>query len=173
MTKILVLHGKGMELRGKVDVEIFGTMTLPEYDEHIRRYAAELGVDVEIFHSNEESEVIAKMESTDADAALINPGGYTTGHPSLAEAIREQAYPTLEVHMSNPARQGAGLRDWACLPGRGNGDGHRGLPAGDAGGGGAGRRIICLIWRQSAWRRWRICWAAFLRRTWSVDGCGA
>ena len=106
MTKILVLHGKGMELRGKVDVEIFGTMTLPEYDEHIRRYAAELGVDVEIFHSNEESEVIAKLEGTDADAALINPGGYTTGHPSLAEAIRTRAYPTLEVHMSNPASRG-------------------------------------------------------------------
>lgn len=106
MTKILALHGKGMELRGKVDVEIFGTMTLPEYDEHIRRYAAELGVDVEIFHSNEEADVIAKLESTDADAALINPGGYTTGHPALAEAIRTQAYPTLEVHMSNPASRG-------------------------------------------------------------------
>ena len=106
MTKILVLHGKGMELRGKVDVEIFGTMTLPEYDEHIRRYAAELGVDVEIFHSNEESDVIAKLEGTDADAALINPGGYTTGHPSIAEAIRAQAYPTLEIHMSNPASRG-------------------------------------------------------------------
>ena len=150
MTKILVLHGKGMELRGKVDVEIFGTMTLPEYDEHIRRYAAELGVDVEIFHSNEESEVIAKLELTDADAVLINPGGYTTGHPSLSEAIRAQAYPTLEIHMSNPASRGRVSEIGARMPGRGNGNGHSGLSAGDAGGGGAGRRIICLIWRQSA-----------------------
>ena len=36
--KVLVIHGKGMELRGKEKIEIFGTMTLPEYDEHIRRY---------------------------------------------------------------------------------------------------------------------------------------
>ena len=106
MTKILVLHGQGMELRGKVDVEIFGTMTLPEYDEHIRGYAAELGLEVDIFHSNDEGEVIAKLNSADADAALINPGGYTAGHPALADAIRGQAYPTLEVHMSNPASRG-------------------------------------------------------------------
>ena len=95
-----------MELRGKVDIEIFGTMTLPEYDEHIRNYAAEVGVDVEIYHSNEESEVISKLKTSDADAALINPGGYTTGHPELAETIRESSIPTLEVHMSNPASRG-------------------------------------------------------------------
>lgn len=106
MTKVLVLHGQGMELRGKVDIEIFGTMTLPEYDENIRRYAADLGVDVDIFHSNEESEVIAKLKDSDADAALINPGGYTTGHPSLADTIREGNIPTLEIHMSNPASRG-------------------------------------------------------------------
>ena len=106
MTKVLVLHGQGMELRGKVDIEIFGTMTLPEYDEHIRKYAAEVGVDVEIYHSNEESEVISKLKTSDADAALINPGGYTTGHPELAETIRESSIPTLEVHMSNPASRG-------------------------------------------------------------------
>lgn len=106
MAKVLVLHGQGMELRGKVDVEIFGTMTLPEYDEHINSYASDVGVDVEIFHSNEESEVIAKLKASDADAALINPGGYTTGHPELADTIRNGSIPTLEVHMSNPASRG-------------------------------------------------------------------
>ena len=106
MTKVLVLHGQGMELRGTVDVEIFGTMTLPEYDEHIQQYAADIGLDVEIFHSNEESEVIDRLKDSDADAALINPGGYTTGHPALADTIRNGSIPTLEVHMSNPASRG-------------------------------------------------------------------
>ena len=89
-----------------MDIEIFGTMTLPEYDENIRQYAADLGVDVDIFHSNEESEVIAKLKDSDADAALINPGGFTTGHPALADTIREGSIPTLEIHMSNPASRG-------------------------------------------------------------------
>ena len=36
MAKILVIHGAGMNMRGKVQTEIFGPMTLPEYDERIR-----------------------------------------------------------------------------------------------------------------------------------------
>ena len=39
MAKILVIHGAGMNMRGKVQTEIFGPMTLPEYDERIRGYA--------------------------------------------------------------------------------------------------------------------------------------
>ena len=36
MTRVLVIHGAGMNMRGKVQVDIFGPMTLPEYDERIR-----------------------------------------------------------------------------------------------------------------------------------------
>ena len=87
MTKVLVLHGRGMELRGTVDLDVFGPMKLPEYDDNIRKYASEVGVDVDIFHSNEEEEVIAKIRSADVDGALINPAGYSTGYPGLVEAI--------------------------------------------------------------------------------------
>ena len=108
MTKVLVIHGKGMELRGKEKIEIFGTMTLPEYDENIRAYAKELGVDVEIFHSNVEQEVVSKIaEAKGVDAIVINPAGYTTGHPALAAALADVSAPTVEVHVSNPARRGA------------------------------------------------------------------
>jgi hypothetical protein len=41
--KILVIHGAGMNMRGKVQTEVFGTLTLPEYDVKIRAYAAALG----------------------------------------------------------------------------------------------------------------------------------
>jgi len=109
MPKVLILHGAGMNMRGKVQTDIFGTMTLPEYDEQILKYAAELGVEVEIFHSNLEGEVINKIyEAHDkkVDAALINPAGYTTGHPALVAAIGQVGFPTVEVHISNPARRG-------------------------------------------------------------------
>lgn len=61
MSKVLVIHGAGMNMRGKVQLDIFGPMTLPEYDEHIRGYAKELGVEVEIFHSNIEGEIVNKL----------------------------------------------------------------------------------------------------------------
>ena len=47
MPRVLVVHGAGMNMRGKVQVDIFGPMTLPEYDERIRGYAKELGVEVD------------------------------------------------------------------------------------------------------------------------------
>jgi len=61
MPKILVIHGAGMNMRGKVQLDVFGPMTLPEYDERIRGYAKELGVEVEIFHSNVEGEIVNKL----------------------------------------------------------------------------------------------------------------
>ena len=109
MPKVLVIHGAGMNMRGKVQVDVFGPMTLPEYDQHIRSYAAELQVDVEIFHSNIEGEVINRIygaQETGIDAAIINPAGYTSGHPTLVAAIGQVKFPTIELHVSNPARRG-------------------------------------------------------------------
>ena len=110
MTKMLVIHGAGMDMRGKVQVEVFGKMTLPEYDAAIRRYAASLGVEVEIFHSNLEGEVINRLYAAHEDpgiaAAIINPAGFTRGYPALNAAIAGIRLPVIEVHISNPARRG-------------------------------------------------------------------
>src|SRR5262249_30429403 len=109
MTKILVLHGASMNMRGKVKIEVFGPLTLPQYDEHIRRYAEELGVEVEIFHSNIEGEIINKIyEAHDRkfDAAIFNPSAFAGGYPGLVAAIGQVSFPTFEVHIANPARSG-------------------------------------------------------------------
>jgi len=109
MPKILVVHGAGMNMRGKAQLDVFGPMTLPQYDEHIRKYASELGVEVEIFHSNVEGEVINKFydaHDRGIAAAIINPAGYTIGYPALVAAIAQVKFPTVELHISNPARRG-------------------------------------------------------------------
>lgn len=110
MAKFLVIHGAGMDMRGKVQVEVFGKMTLPEYDAAIRGYAEALGVGVEIFHSNIEGEVINRLyaahEDASIDAALINPAGFTRGYPALNGAIAAMRFPVIEVHISNPAKRG-------------------------------------------------------------------
>jgi len=109
MTKILVIHGAGMNMRGKVQTEIFGTMTLPEYDAHIQAYAKELEVEIEIFHSNIEGEVVNKLYAAnggDFDAAIFNPAGFSRGYPALTAAIGQVRFPTIEMHISNPMRRG-------------------------------------------------------------------
>jgi 3-dehydroquinate dehydratase-2 len=109
--KILVIHGAGMNMRGKAQIDVFGPMTLPEYDAAIRGQANELGMEVEIFHSNIEGETINRLyaahDDPAIDAAIINPNGYTRGYPALVNAIGQVRFPTIEVHISNPARRGA------------------------------------------------------------------
>jgi 3-dehydroquinate dehydratase-2 len=107
--KILVVQGAGMNMRGKVQTEIFGTMTLDEYNQNIRKYAEELGIDVEIFASNVEGDVINRLYSgidEGFDGALINPAGFSRGYPALTAAIGQVGYPVIEVHISNPVRRG-------------------------------------------------------------------
>ena len=109
MGKVLVIQGAGMNMRGKVQVETFGPMTLDEMNEQILGYAEGLGIDVELFHSNIEGEVVNALydaHDRDFDAALINPAGYTTGTGPLRGAITQVKYPVIEVHASNPTARG-------------------------------------------------------------------
>lgn len=107
--KILVVQGAGMNMRGKVQTEIFGTMTMDEYNQNILKYAKELEIAVEIFHSNIEGEVINRLYAAidqGFDAALINPAGFSRGYPALTAAIGQVSFPVIEVHISNPIRRG-------------------------------------------------------------------
>jgi 3-dehydroquinate dehydratase-2 len=108
--KVLVIQGAGMNMRGKVDLNIFGPMTLEQLNEQIRGYAAALGVDVEIFHSNIEGEVVNALYAAhdgDVDAALINPAGYGRTTGPLPAAIGQVRFPVIEVHVSNPVARGS------------------------------------------------------------------
>lgn len=110
MMKILVIHGAGMNMRGKVQQEIFGTMSLAQYEEHILAHARELGMAVQFFHSNIEGEVCNALYAAfdgDIDACIINPAGYTTLQGPLRAAIAQMKFPVIEVHLSNPTARGA------------------------------------------------------------------
>jgi 3-dehydroquinate dehydratase-2 len=107
--KVLVIQGAGMNMRGKVDIEIFGSATIEQLNDLIRGYAANLGVDVEFFHSNIEGEVVNALYAAhdgDVDAALINPAGYMRTTGPLPTAIGQVRFPVIEVHVSNPVSRG-------------------------------------------------------------------
>ena len=113
MTKLLVIHGLGMNMRGKVDVEIFGPMTLPEYDQKIGEYAGELGVEVRCFHSNIEGEIansLYEAHGDGTDAILINPAGFTRDATVLVSAMRQVRIPAVRGAHDQPHREGRQLR---------------------------------------------------------------
>ena len=96
-------------MRGKTQVDIFGSETMSDYNSAIIKYAEQLEFTVDIFHSNIEGEIINKIyeaQNKGCHAAIINPAGFSIGYPALCAAISQVEYPTIEVHISNPAKRG-------------------------------------------------------------------
>ena len=96
-------------MRGKTQIDVFGSSTMEDYNNEIIKYAEQLECEVDIFQSNIEGEVINKIyeaQNNNYDAAIINPAGFSIGYTALCDAISQVEYPTVEVHISNPASRG-------------------------------------------------------------------
>jgi len=101
--KILVLHGPNLNLFGRREPHIYGTMTLAEINEKLQVLARELKVELVVFQSNHEGALVDLFHKhmDDAAGALINPGGLTQHGVSLHDCIKAMPFPVIEVHMSN------------------------------------------------------------------------
>jgi 3-dehydroquinate dehydratase-2 len=102
--KILVIHGPNLDLLGTREVDVYGTLTLDEIDQAIKKLAAELKVEVEIVQMAGEGDIIKKIGSAKKEgfsALVINPGGYTHYSIAIRDAVAGVAIPAVEVHLSN------------------------------------------------------------------------
>jgi 3-dehydroquinate dehydratase-2 len=101
--KILVLHGPNLNLLGKREPGVYGTVTLSEINDAITALAGELEAEVTIFQSNSESALIESIHSAAAscDGILINPAAFTHTSIAIRDAIAAVALPLVEVHLSN------------------------------------------------------------------------
>lgn len=103
--KILVLHGPNLNLFGRREPQIYGTMTLAEINDKLQALARELKVELEILQSNHEGELVDFLHKNMDSAAggIVNPAGLTQHGVSLHDAIKAMPFPMAEVHMSNIA----------------------------------------------------------------------
>ena len=101
--KILVMNGPNLNLLGKREPEIYGSVTLDDINKRILVLAAELGVEVAFFQSNHEGELVQKIQDAMGvyEAIVINPGAYTHTSVALRDAISSTGIPTVEAHISN------------------------------------------------------------------------
>jgi 3-dehydroquinate dehydratase II len=103
MKKILVIHGPNLNLLGDRETSVYGSVTLDSINAELKKEAAGLGAEIEVFQSNIEGEIVNAVQQAKGkfDAIVINPGGYTHYSVAIRDAIAAVKVPTVEVHLSN------------------------------------------------------------------------
>ncbi|MBS1272252.1 MAG: 3-dehydroquinate dehydratase [Candidatus Marinimicrobia bacterium] len=99
---VLVIHGPNMNLIGKRPRQVFGTLTLDKINRSIRRQAHELGVQLKIFQSNSESDIVTKLQRQRkwADGIFLNPSTLCFSSYTLLDTLELIGLPTVEVHLT-------------------------------------------------------------------------
>ena len=99
--KILILNGPNLNLLGKRQPEIYGNVS---FDDYFTRLQTEFPQhELVYFQSNHEGALIDFLQenSDGAHGLVINAGGLTHTSVSLADAVANLTFPSVEVHITN------------------------------------------------------------------------
>lgn len=102
-TNILIIHGPNLNLLGDRETNFYGNKTLKELDGLLKKKGRDLAVEVDCFQSNNEAEIIEKIQTAKKkyQGLIINPAAYTHTSVAIRDAIAAVGIPTVEVHLSN------------------------------------------------------------------------
>lgn len=107
MNKVLVLNGPNLNRLGSREPDVYGSTSYTELVSSLETLAGELGLDVSVRQTNDESELINWLhEATDSKASVIlNPAAFTHYSYALRDAcaiVTSSGLKLIEVHISNP-----------------------------------------------------------------------
>ena len=101
--KILLINGPNINMLGIREKNIYGSMNYQSLCETVNKKAEELSVELDIYQSNIEGEIINTIQAAYEvyDGIIINPGAYTHYSIAIYDAIKSVSIRTVEVHISN------------------------------------------------------------------------
>ena len=101
--KILVINGPNLNMLGIREPDIYGRQTYSDLEAYIRAGAEKLGLEVEVFQSNHEGDLVDKIQWAygRVDGIVINPAAYTHTSVAILDALKAVALPAAEVHLSD------------------------------------------------------------------------
>ncbi len=100
--KILVINGPNLNMLGIREPNHYGRETYADLVSKIQRHCDEKKIQVELYQSNHEGDLVDKIQSAygNADGIVINPGAYTHTSIAILDAVKSVNIPTVEVHIS-------------------------------------------------------------------------
>ena len=102
--KILVLNGPNLNMLGIREVNVYGQETYEDLCTLINSYCKENNIEVEIYQSNYEGDLVSKIQQAyfdKVDGIVFNPAAYTHTSIALLDALKAVSINTIEVHISN------------------------------------------------------------------------
>ena len=102
LLKVLILHGPNLNKLGQREPDVYGKETLESINENLYQFAKKNQLNLDIFQSNHEGELVDKIQNaTEYKAIVINPAAYTHTSVAIRDAISSIDVPVIEVHLSN------------------------------------------------------------------------
>ncbi len=104
---IYCLNGPNLNLLGEREPAIYGTATLADVEKLAQSAAEKAGAKVVFRQTNHEGELVEWVQEArkQAQAVVINAGGYTHTSVALHDALKVLTIPVVEVHLSNPGNR--------------------------------------------------------------------
>lgn len=101
MKKLIIINGPNLNLLGKREPAIYGSLSFTEFLDKIRAKYPE--VEVDYYQSNVEGLLIDKLHEVGFtyDGIIINAGAYTHTSIGIGDAVKAIETPVVEVHISN------------------------------------------------------------------------
>ena len=105
--KVLVINGPNLNMLGIREPDIYGKKTYGDLCDMINSYAIKSGIEVEIYQSNHEGDLVDKIQGAygKVDGIVINPAAYTHTSVAILDALKAVGIPAVEVHISDIAER--------------------------------------------------------------------
>ncbi|APY00098.1 type II 3-dehydroquinate dehydratase [Lacinutrix venerupis] len=101
MKKIIIINGPNLNLLGKREPNIYGSLTFTEFFDTVKEKYP--NVNLEYYQSNIEGEIIDKIQECgfNYDGIILNAAAYTHTSVGIGDAVKAIETPVVEVHISN------------------------------------------------------------------------
>ena len=101
MKKLIIINGPNLNLLGKREPAIYGSLSFTEFLDEVREKYSKIKIDY--FQSNIEGELIGKLQEVGFtyDGIILNAAAYTHTSIGIGDAVKAIETPVVEVHISN------------------------------------------------------------------------